>query len=100
MFTSSKYLSSSIPPIISAPTFFTVSIGIIDPKNDQTAVDPETADKAKSLALKLKELGKGYVGGIAVFENGVWNYNGSEKYHYQKGKMSQDKNWLPLEKLF
>jgi len=75
-------------------------IGIFDPKKDQTATDPETADKVKALALKIKELGKGYVGGIAVFENGVWNYNGSEKYHYQKGKISQDKNWKPMEKLF
>jgi type III restriction enzyme len=75
-------------------------IGIFDPKNDQTAIDPETTDKAKALALKIKELGRGYVGGIAVFENGVWNYNGSEKYKYQKGKMSQDKNWQSMEKLF
>ena len=75
-------------------------IGIFDPKKDQTAKDPETADKAKALVLKLKELGKGYVGGIAVFENGVWNYNGSEKYHYQKSKMSQDKNWKQFESLF
>lgn len=75
-------------------------IGIFDPKDGQTAEDPETADKVRALALKLKELGKNYVGGIAVFENGVWNYNGSEKYHYQKGKISQDKNWQPMEKLF
>ena len=75
-------------------------VGIFDTKDDQTAKDPETADKAKALALKLKELGKGYVGGIVVFENGVWNYNGSEKYAYQKGKMSQDKNWKPLEDIF
>ena len=77
--------------------FKSSKIGIFDPKKDQTATDPETADKAKALALKLKELGKGYVGGIAVFENGVWNYNGSEKYHYQKGKISQDKNWQSIE---
>lgn len=75
-------------------------IGIFDSKKDQTATDPETADKMKALALKLKELGKGYVGGIAVFENGVWNYNSSEKYRYQKGKISQDKNWKPFESLF
>ncbi len=75
-------------------------IGIFDPKKDQTATDPETADKAKALALKLNKLGKVYVGGIAVFENGVWNYNSSEKYKYQKGKMNQDKNWQPLENLF
>ncbi len=75
-------------------------IGIFDPKKDQTAEDPETADKAKSLVLKLKELDKNYIGGIVVFENGVWNYNSSKKYHYQKGKISQDKNWQPMEKLF
>jgi type III restriction enzyme len=75
-------------------------IGIFDPKSGNIATDPETTDKAKALALKLEELGKGSVGGIAVFENGVWNYNGSEKYHYQKGKISQDKNWQPMEKLF
>ena len=80
--------------------FKTGKIGIFDPKKDQTAEDPETADKSKALTLKLKELGKGYVGGIAVFENGVWYYNGSEKYKYQKGKISQDKNWQPMEKLF
>jgi len=75
-------------------------IGIFDPKDGQTAEDPETADKTKALALKLKELGKGYVGGIAIFENGVWNYNGSTNYKYQKGKIGQDKNWRPMEKLF
>jgi type III restriction enzyme len=75
-------------------------IGIFDPKKGQTAEDQETADKTKALALKLKELGKGYVGGIAVFENGVWYYNGSEKYSYQKGKISQDKNWKLFETLF
>ncbi len=75
-------------------------IGIFDPKQGQTAEDPETADKAKALALKLKELGKGYVGGITVFENGVWNYNVSTNYKYQKGRISQDKNWQPFEKLF
>ncbi len=80
--------------------FKTGKIGIFDPKKDQTAEDPETADKCQALALKLKELGKGYVGGIAVFENGVWYYNGSEKYKYQKGKISDDKNWQPMEKLF
>lgn len=75
-------------------------MGIFDPKEGKTAEDPETANKAKALALKTKELGRGYVGGIAVFENGIWNYNGSEKYHYQKGKISQDKNWKSMEELF
>ena len=75
-------------------------VGIFDTKSDQTATNPETADKAGALALKVKGLGKNYIGGIAVFENGVWYYNGSEKYTYQKGKISQDKNWKKLEDLF
>jgi len=95
-------------------------IGIFDPKKGQTAEDPETADKAKALALKLKELGKGYVGGIAVFANGVWHVNTNTKikknilkpadfivkdaplvkYSYQKNKVSLNEYWQPLEKLF
>ena len=62
-------------------------------------MDIKTADKAKALALRLKELGKSYISGIVVFENGVWNYNGSEKYNYKKGKISEDKNWQPVEEL-
>lgn len=75
-------------------------IGIFDTKQDQTAIGQETADKARALALKIKELGKGYVGGIAVFGNGVWYYNGSEKYSYQKGAIGKDKNWKSMESLF
>ena len=75
-------------------------IGIFDTKKDQTATDPKTADKAEALVLRLKELSKDCISGIVVFENGVWNYNGSKNYHYQEGKISQDKNWLPMEKLF
>jgi type III restriction enzyme len=75
-------------------------IGIFDTKHGQTATAQETADKAKALALKLKELGNNYVGGIAVFENGVWNYNNSENYSYNKGKINEDKNWKPFENLF
>jgi len=74
--------------------------GIFDPKKGQTAEDTETADKNKALALRLKELGNSYIGGIAVFENGVWNYNNSENYSYQKGKISQNKSWKPFENLF
>ncbi|MFA5794676.1 MAG: DEAD/DEAH box helicase family protein [Candidatus Brocadiia bacterium] len=75
-------------------------IGIFDTKKGQTATEQETKDKAKYLAIKLKELSKNHIGGIAVFENGVWYYNDSEDYLYQKGKISQDKNWKPFEDLF
>jgi type III restriction enzyme len=75
-------------------------VGIFDTKQDQTATGQETTDKARALALKIKELGKNYIGGIAVFGNGVWYYNGSEKYSYQKGAIGKDKNWKPMENLF
>jgi type III restriction enzyme len=75
-------------------------IGIFDTKQGQTATEQETKDKAKYLSIKLKDFGKNFLGGIAVFENGVWYYNDSENYLYQKGKISQDKNWKPFEDLF
>ena len=75
-------------------------IGIFDTKKGQTATERETKDKAKYLALKIKNLGKKFIGGIVVFENGIWYYNGSENYFYKKGKINEDKNWKPLESLF
>ncbi len=76
------------------------AIGIFDTKEGQTAMSKETADKAKALALKINELGKKYVGGIVVMENGVWYYNGLKKYSYKRGAIGRDKNWRPIEKLF
>jgi type III restriction enzyme len=73
-------------------------VGIFDTKKGNTAEDTE--GRAEALAKKLKELGKNYVGGIAVFENGVWHYNGSVKYKYQRGKIEDDKNWKKFEDLF
>jgi len=75
-------------------------VGIFDTKEGQTLTSQETIDKAKYLALKIKELDKKYVGGIVAFENGVWHYNDSKNYSYKKGKMNQDKNWKPFEILF
>jgi len=75
-------------------------IGIFDTKEGDTATDQETKDKAKALAQKLKALGKDFIGGIAVFENGVWYYNDSEKYSYQKGHIGKDSNWKFLENIF
>jgi len=74
--------------------------GIFDTKDGDTAKSQETKDKAKALALKLKELGKNYLGGIVVFENGIWYFNASEKYNYEKGKVGEDKNWKKFEELF
>jgi len=75
-------------------------IGIFDTKKEETAISQETADKAKFLALKLKELDKNFIGGIVVFENGVWYYNNSENYSYQRGKINENKDWEPFETLF
>ena len=76
-------------------------IGIFDTKKGDTAL-PEgrghTRDKAKYLHLKLKELGKQYVGGIVVKENNVWHYNNSEEYDYYTGKLNKD--WKKFEELF
>lgn len=75
-------------------------IGIFDTKQGQTAISQETIDKAKTLSLKIKELGKKYVGGIVVMENKVWHYNNSESYLYSKGNLDKDKNWKLLDELF
>ncbi len=72
--------------------------GIFDTKKGNTAKNTE--GRAEGLAEKLKELGSKYIGGIVVLENGVWYYNNSLKYKYEKGKIGSDKNWKKLEELF
>ena len=71
-------------------------IGIFDTKSGRTATDTE--GRATALAEKIKELGKKYIGGIAIKENGVWYYNDSKNYKYVPGKL--DKNWNKLEEIF
>jgi len=73
-------------------------IGIFDTKKGKTALPSETKNKAEALQTKLKELGNEYIGGIVVFENGVWYYNNSKNYDYSVGKMNND--WKSLETLF
>jgi len=76
-------------------------IGIFETKAGDTALPKgrgNTKDKAKTLHNKLKELGDNYVGGIAVFENGIWHYNDSEDYDYAPGKLGVD--WKEFESLF
>ncbi|EMR75559.1 hypothetical protein MBGDF03_01096 [Thermoplasmatales archaeon SCGC AB-540-F20] len=58
----------------------------------------EVKDKAKALSHKLKSLGKKYVGGIVIFENGIWYYNISEEYDYSLAKLNKD--WKRVEDLF
>lgn len=75
-------------------------LGVFDTKDGDTATSQETKDKALALSIKLKELGKKYIGGITIFENGVWYYNCAENYNYVKGKVGEDKNWKLFEELF
>ena len=75
-------------------------VGIFDTKQGQTAISQETIDKAKALSIKIKELGKKYVGGIVVMENKIWHCNNSENYLYSKGNLDKDKKWKLLDELF
>ena len=76
-------------------------IGIFDTKAGITATLQETKDKAAGLSKKLKQFGKKYVGGMVVFENGIWYYNDSPDYEYVKGKsINSDKRWKKFEDLF
>jgi len=76
-------------------------VGIFDTKKGDTAL-PEgrghTRDKAKYLNLKIKELGKNYVGGIVVKENNIWHYHEGKDYDYYPGKLNKD--WKKFEDLF
>lgn len=71
-------------------------IGIFDTKSGRTATDTE--GRAPALAEKLKELGKNFVGGIVLKENGIWYYNDSKNYKYVPGDL--DKNWKKFADLF
>jgi len=73
-------------------------IGIFDTKAGDTALPEKCKDKAKALSIKLKSFGKDYVGGIAVFENGIWYYNDVEEYDYSPNKLNND--WKKFEDLF
>ena len=73
-------------------------IGIFDTKAGDTALPEKTKDKAKYLSLKIKELGKNFIGGIVVFENGIWYYNDSENYDYSPGRLNKD--WKKFEDIF
>jgi len=70
-------------------------IGIFDTKAGDTALPEKCKDKAKALSIKLKSFGKDYVGGIAVFENGIWYYNDVEEYDYSPSKLNKD--WKEFE---
>ncbi len=70
-------------------------IGIFDTKAGRTATDTE--GRAKALAKKIKNLGKSFVGGITIYENGTWYYNNNEDYKYKIGNLV---SWEMLEDIF
>jgi type III restriction enzyme len=70
-------------------------IGIFDTKAGDTARPEKTREKANALNQRLKALGKNFIGGIVIFENGVWYCNDCADYDYKKGAL--DKNWKKLE---
>lgn len=75
-------------------------MGIFDTKEGNTGIAQETKDKAAALSKWIKKLGKKYVGGITLFENGIWYYNDSPDYEYVKGKsVNTDKRWKKFEDL-
>ncbi|MDO8497059.1 MAG: DEAD/DEAH box helicase family protein [bacterium] len=75
-------------------------VGIFDTKAGNTGTPQETKDKAVVLTKWIERLGKNYVGGIAIFENGIWYYNDSTNYKYIKGKsVNTDKRWREFENL-
>lgn len=49
------------------------------------------------LAIKLKELGKNYIGEIVRFANGVYEYCNSVDYD---DKVPSNNKWLLMESLF
>jgi type III restriction enzyme len=68
-------------------------IGIFDTKNGRTL---NTEGRAGGLAKKLEDLGKGYIGGIVRFANGVYEYCNSQEYN---DVTPANNNWEPLEQL-
>lgn len=72
-------------------------IGIFDTKAGDTANPEKAKDKAEALALKIKRLGKGFIGGITIMENGIWYCNNNQTYEYIQGRLTAD--WIRLEEM-
>jgi len=68
-------------------------IGILDTKSGWTI---NTEGRANALALKLKELGNNYFGGIVRFANGIYEYCNSIKFDDNSEKNNR---WLQIEDL-
>lgn len=76
-------------------------IGVFETKAGDTALpegEGNTKDKAKYLQMKIKKLGKNFVGGIVVRENKIWYYHEGKDYDYYPGKLKE--GWEKFEDLF
>ncbi len=69
-------------------------VGIFDTKAGQSL---NTEGRAKGLGEKLEEIGGNYVGGIARFANGIWEYCDSADYDDETPSTNE---WKPMEELF
>jgi len=68
---------------------FRDAIGIFDTKSGMTAKDAK--ERAEALQKYIKgqnKKGKKLMGGIAIYINGTWRYNDSEKYEYNPNDLS------------
>lgn len=65
-------------------------IGIFDTKSGMSL---NTQGRAKGLALRLEEFGKGFTGGIVRYANGVFEYCNSTEYD---DISSRNNEWKPL----
>ncbi len=75
-------------------------IGIFETKAGSTALpngEGNTGDKAKYLHMKIKSLGKKYLGGIVVKENNIWYYHKGKDYDYYPGKLNE--KWEKFENI-
>jgi len=65
------------------------TIWILDTKSGMTAKDAkERAEALQKYIKKQSKKGKKLMGGIAIYVNGTWRYNNSEKYKYDPHDLS------------
>ena len=70
-------------------------IGIFETKQGITAKDAtERAEALQKYIKKQNKNGKNLKGGIAIYVNGTWRYNDSEKYQYNPSDLS---SWKILD---
>lgn len=73
------------------------SVAIFDTKSGRTAETGDAAPRAEALQKFIKKQnksGKKLMGGIAIYVNGTWRYNDSEKYEYNPKDLSK---WKVLD---